>query len=113
MTGSIPWIAGLWPGSITITGWLAGGVAAREGLGEVCARLVLRDTLDGAWLVGCAGGTVDDADRAGGLSGVNTTVGVGAGARAALHPVTEAAVHSTPTARAAERSRSRRSIPLR
>ena len=92
-----------------MTGRLAGGGSAvREGRGDVCAWVVVRITLGGATLVECAGGMVDDADRAAGLSGVlDTTVGVGAGVWAALHPVTGATAHSTPRARAAERRRSR------
>ena len=109
----MPWIVGLWPGSITMTDRLAGGTVVREGRGAACARVVVRITLGGEWLAECVGGTVDDAELAAGLSGVlDTTVGLGAGVRAALHPVTDAITHSTPRARAAERRRSRRSIPL-
>ena len=63
----------------------------------------------------CAGGEmVDDAERAGEFSGVpDATSGVDAGVRAALHPVTDAATHTTPTAMVAARTHSRLSTPLR
>jgi len=92
-----------------MTGRLAGGTAARVGRGDVCAWLVFRITLGGAWLAACAGGMVDDAEWAGESPGVlDRTAGVGgAGVRAALHPVTNAAAHITPTAMVAARTRSR------
>src|SRR4029077_5405140 len=95
VTGSIPRIAGLWPGSITMRGRLAGGTAVRVGRGDVCAWVVLRITLGRAWPAAWAGGMVDDAERAGESPGVlDRTAGVGgAGVRAALHPVTNAAAH--------------------
>ena len=57
----------------------------------------------------CVGaGMVEDAERDGESPGVlDTTAGVGAGVRAALHPVTDAAAHTTPTAIVAARTRSR------
>jgi hypothetical protein len=48
-----------------MTGRLAGGTAARVGRGDVCAWLVFRITLGGAWLAACTGGMVDDAEWAG------------------------------------------------
>jgi len=60
------------------------------------------------------GGTVDDAEWAGESSRVlDTSAGVGAGVRAALHPVTDPAAHTTPTAMVTARIRSRGSMPLR
>ena len=92
-----------------MTGRLAGGTAAREGRGDVCAWLVFRITLGGAWLAACAGGMVDDAEWAGESPGVlDRTARIGGvGVRAALHPVTNAAAHITPTAMVAARTRSR------
>jgi hypothetical protein len=79
------------------------------GRGDVCAWLVFRITLGGAWLAACAGGMVDDAEWAGEFPRVldrSAEVG-GAGVRSALHPVTNAAAHITQTAMEAARTRSR------
>lgn len=51
---------------------------------------------------------VDDVEWAGESSGVlDAAVAVGAGVRAALHPVTDPAAHTAPTAMVAARIRSR------
>ena len=92
-----------------MTGRVAGATAVRVGRGDVCAWVVFRLTLGGAWLAACAGGMVDEAERAGESLAVlgRTAEAGGAGVRAALHPVTNAAAHITPTAMVAARTRSR------
>lgn len=112
----MPWIAGLWPASITMTGPVVAGVTTGELLGAGCARLTLRVRLGRAGLPDRVGAGLGGAELAEGLAdelrGVAAVLG-GAGARDEPHAAADTMAHPKLMVRIVERAGTRRPIPPR